>query len=408
MSKTYTVYIHILPKSISRYEYDKYYVGITSNPVNIRWSNGKGYQENQPRIHNAIQKYGWDAFEHYIVAEHLTESDAKNFEIALIRELNAFDGIHGYNISHGGDTCDHLGTMVAQYDLSGNFVDVYKSLREAARKNGWNILSMCQCLSSLSLHGYMWRRVDNPDNIAKQIDPYDPKCNWNYKTVRRYELDGTFIDEIRCKDAYEIYGATVRTAVYKYNQAYGYQWRFSDDDTPVKDIRNEVGHNPVFVYTEDGKFIKKCESHKDALREFTPDQSDSKIPKRIFNNIYDNLYRGFRFTKQYYEQLPPLIHISCHCRPFALVDIDNSVIHEIYTTQNEACEINDITPITCNRILKNSEPDGLDLLYLDQMDLDTYSFYDGNIKEYCEILIKAIENRDIANQKRKGKKLNTA
>ena len=35
----WTVYIHIVPKSISGYDYDKYYVGITSKPVEKRWKN---------------------------------------------------------------------------------------------------------------------------------------------------------------------------------------------------------------------------------------------------------------------------------------------------------------------------------------------------------------------------------
>ena len=44
----------------------KYYIGITSQAVNKRWKNGKGYKSS-PYFYNAIQKYGWNNFEHNIL-----------------------------------------------------------------------------------------------------------------------------------------------------------------------------------------------------------------------------------------------------------------------------------------------------------------------------------------------------
>ena len=100
-NKKWRVYIHIVPKAISSYDYDKYYVGIT-NQKNItgRWKSGDGYK-TQP-FYRAIQKYGWDNFEHEIIAENLTEDEAKNFEIFLIKELGS-KGKYGYNMTFGGD-----------------------------------------------------------------------------------------------------------------------------------------------------------------------------------------------------------------------------------------------------------------------------------------------------------------
>jgi len=38
------VYVHIVPKEISDYDYDKYYVGITGQTIERRWrENGAGY-----------------------------------------------------------------------------------------------------------------------------------------------------------------------------------------------------------------------------------------------------------------------------------------------------------------------------------------------------------------------------
>ena len=100
----WTVYVHIIPKEISDYDYDKYYVGITKQTVERRWrENGDGYY-TQP-FYKAIKKYGWDNIEHYVIAEHITEHEAQELEIALIKSLdcNINKGGYGYNVSDGGN-----------------------------------------------------------------------------------------------------------------------------------------------------------------------------------------------------------------------------------------------------------------------------------------------------------------
>ena len=92
----WTVYIHISPS-------DKYYVGITSQKyVSQRWRCGKGYSKN-PHFTRAINKYGWNNFQHEIIAEHLTKDEACDMEKRLIKELNSNDYHYGYNICSGGE-----------------------------------------------------------------------------------------------------------------------------------------------------------------------------------------------------------------------------------------------------------------------------------------------------------------
>ena len=80
---------------------NKEYIGITSqkNP-NKRWRNGKGYIRSK-KFYSAIEKYGWDSFEHIILLENLTLEEAKNKEQQLIRK-NKANNI-SYNITDGGD-----------------------------------------------------------------------------------------------------------------------------------------------------------------------------------------------------------------------------------------------------------------------------------------------------------------
>ena len=57
----WTVYIHISPSN-------KYYVGITSQKPKDRWHGGSGYKKND-HFYRVIKKYGWDNFQHVIIAE---------------------------------------------------------------------------------------------------------------------------------------------------------------------------------------------------------------------------------------------------------------------------------------------------------------------------------------------------
>ena len=91
----YKVYIHISPST-------KYYVGITCQPYNQRWRNGEGYSYNT-HFYRAIQKYGWNNFQHFIFAENLTKKEACDIEIKLISALESNNYNYGYNLCSGGE-----------------------------------------------------------------------------------------------------------------------------------------------------------------------------------------------------------------------------------------------------------------------------------------------------------------
>lgn len=97
----WTVYIHIVPKELSGYDHDKYYVGITSQTVEKRWRNGNGYKTQI--FKRVIEKYGWNNISHEIIAEHLTKDEACKLEQDLIRKLKSNTKKYGYNIHAGGD-----------------------------------------------------------------------------------------------------------------------------------------------------------------------------------------------------------------------------------------------------------------------------------------------------------------
>lgn len=103
MSNNYTVYVHINKTNGKRY------YGITCQKIETRWRGGKGYcYKGKTYFSNAIKKYGWDGFEHIIIACNLTEDEAKWLEVEMIAVHNTTNPKFGYNMTIGGDSANGL------------------------------------------------------------------------------------------------------------------------------------------------------------------------------------------------------------------------------------------------------------------------------------------------------------
>lgn len=81
----------------------KVYIGITSQAPKQRWGiNGCNYKSS-PHFYSAIQKYGWDNFEHNILFDGLTKEEACLKEQDLIKYFCSMNRKYGYNSTSGGE-----------------------------------------------------------------------------------------------------------------------------------------------------------------------------------------------------------------------------------------------------------------------------------------------------------------
>lgn len=79
----------------------KKYIGVTCQKLKRRWRKGEGYKSSDYFYH-AINKYGWDNFEHKVLYKGLTKKEAEKIEVELIKKNDATNQNKGYNLNNGG------------------------------------------------------------------------------------------------------------------------------------------------------------------------------------------------------------------------------------------------------------------------------------------------------------------
>lgn len=246
-SNRWIVYMHI--NKIN----NKKYIGITSRKPERRWRrNGQGYKSS-PYFYNAIQKYGWDNFEHKILFTDLNEYEAKLKEKELIKFNKSNIHDFGYNCTEGGDgICGHKMTpeqiekmrqrlkgrklsnehkkLLSELFTGRTFTDEWKNkisqshigeLNPSARKvvlinNKYELLKIYNCIKfaadELNLHithiqdvcdkkytntgGYIFMYYEEYINCKEELLNKDPIIIKPYKRkVLQYDLEHNFIKE---------------------------------------------------------------------------------------------------------------------------------------------------------------------------------------------------------------------
>lgn len=219
--KRWTVYVHV-----NRIN-GKKYVGITGQNPNKRWGyHGCNYKTTY-HFYNAIQKNGWDSFEHILVLQHLTQREANILEKLFIQIYKCNNKQYGYNLSSGGTGGNQKPCFgVKQYTLWGDFICEYPSAAEAARQMGIHRTNITHaCKTNGTTHGFMWRYAT--DN---NVQSYQRK---NQRNVIQKDLNGTFVAEyISLSDASRKTGIQrdnlCRCLSKRNKSAGGYRWEYKE------------------------------------------------------------------------------------------------------------------------------------------------------------------------------------
>lgn len=123
---------------------NKKYFGITCKRPKERWANGRGYNQTQCAFYNAIQKYGWDGFEHKVIFKNLEDYVGDKTNLIFEPAIN-------YNKKRK-----------AQRVICLNTNKVYASILQAHKQTSCNQNEILRCCNHLitNTKGFKWMYED--------------------------------------------------------------------------------------------------------------------------------------------------------------------------------------------------------------------------------------------------------
>ena len=266
--KCYKVYMHIAPNG-------KKYIGITrqENPKKRWGSNGCGYMDNA-YFWKAIQKYGWNNFQHEILFENLTKEEAEQKEIDLIAKYQSNKAEFGYNISSGGAYNPNVTLKpVKQYTREGVFVEEHECIKYASIDTNISKSSINLCCTNKlkTAGGFIWRYADQ-----ELTEQYLTWCNRDERkdnniAVRQYSKSGEFIQEYESMTIAASKNNTSLTSIIlcckgEYKSVADYIWRYAWEELTQEHLEwcNTLSSDglkkEINQYLRDGTFVCTYES----------------------------------------------------------------------------------------------------------------------------------------------------
>ena len=182
---------------------NKIYIGIT-DWVNKRIGDHVRYSKNvnskcRMYLHEAISKHGFNKFSFEIVEEVTTREELNQREIYWINYFNSTNNSLGYNLTKGGNTnypsketiqkkiLSSKKVKVAQYDLQGNFINKFESIKEASRQLNISDSDIHRChKNKWSRNNFMFRKFEKEPLL--RIEPYVNNKGYNLVELTKDKL----------------------------------------------------------------------------------------------------------------------------------------------------------------------------------------------------------------------------
>lgn len=329
--KNYKVYMH---KNKSN---GKVYIGQTKNSLKRRWNNGKGYATS-PYFCNAIEKYGWDNFEHVLLHDNLSKEEADETEKFYIQKFQSYLQECGYNISLGGSGLTGATKYkdIYKYTLDGDFVKCYKDISDILNENPKYTASPIRCAYDEKIqtaYGYQWKSYFK-EKIDSVPDFKDRVAMSKSKAVYKYDLFGNFVCKYNsAAEASRILkieaSGILKTCRYKQKVYANHQWRF--------EYYNKISSVEIFVYAKydvNGALLSAYDSLKEA-------SENSNTSKSTIINCCSGRYdlAGGYIWKKYdisQEKIQDRIEVKLdRVKLIELVD-DNDNRIKVYNSAKEA------------------------------------------------------------------------
>lgn len=276
---------------------DKLYIGQTVRTIRHRFlqhiHSSKTASNSTMIIPKAINKYGADNFHIEEVEKIECDTSEELYNILNQKEqyyISLYNSIrpNGYNIRSGGDNADNLKIAVDQYDLHGNLLNTYNSIKEASEIISNTDIFISNVIISYVCSGkyktareYVFRYHGDP------FDKYDVNViRNNKKCVDQFDYFGNLLNSFESAASavrylkllgYSIDRGSHITSCCKGDRLYAYNfiWRYhgdsfnkylSEKDLNFLQISYKNKNLKIDQYDINGVLIKTYSNHKEIMK----------------------------------------------------------------------------------------------------------------------------------------------
>lgn len=289
------------------------------------------YLMNHPKepFHYAVKKYGIENFQRKTLAVFDTVEEALSLEKQLVNE-DFIKRKDTYNITLGGGLPPIYKKTIYQYDLEGNFIKEWDSIKEAAYELKCTNSSIGRAvLDGTSSMKFFWT-----DYKVNKLDTSEFKINGNKCKTYLYTYEGEFIEEFEsvseCARYLNLPPSRIGHCI-KDKTGINKKWRVSNIKYDIFPIVKKVSHRncPIYQYDLDGNFIREW-SNLSEIKQFYGKELN------IANSIKQgHSCNGFQWSWEKVPFMEKLKNKSGRVRRVGKYDLNNVLI-KVYNSVNEA------------------------------------------------------------------------
>lgn len=191
----------------------KKYFGITKRDPDKRWKNGYGYR-TQLIFYRAILKYGWGQFYHDVLYDGLSEKQAKEKEIQLIKEYKTTSTRYGYNRTQGGDNPIHSKESNAK---------ISKAIKQLWQKENYKTMMSDK-------HKGKTFTEETKEKLSKaKKGKYMDSQNANSKLIICVEMEKEYFSISGAARQINVCPQAIWKAIHNKSKCKGYHWKYKDN-----------------------------------------------------------------------------------------------------------------------------------------------------------------------------------
>lgn len=276
------------------------YVGVHKTEDPNVWDHylGCGCYDNSPKSYNcketafqcAVSKYGPKNFYRKTIKVYDTLVQALELESKIITH-SFIERTDVYNQTIGGGYPPSPDKQIYQYDLEGNFIKEWESIKSITTFFNVNKDRIRMVIDDKrSFEASYWS-----EECFLKLDTteYRPSSRGS---IRQYTRDGIFLKSFRntaeASKELDIERAKITNAIYGKYATSGYLF-LKEGETIESYLDGSIKNDPkVYVYNSDGQFIKVFKNISEVKKEYSYNKNNLKRAIKN-NNLFKNYYWSY-------------------------------------------------------------------------------------------------------------------